>query len=482
MNSVNSVILIVDDEPLTAEFYEAVLIEHGYSDTLVSSDSRTVMELIAHTPVSVVLLDLNMPYLSGEEILSQITERYPEIPVIVITAVDRIETAVECMKGGAFDFMTKPVDEARMVGAVRNARRLLELQDQVQIMRQNENRNEPDDPRRFRGIVTVSPLMKRVFVQLEAIARTPWPVFVTGESGTGKELIARAIHDLSERSGELVAVNVAGLDGTMFSDTLFGHRKGAFTGADATRQGLIEQANRGTLFLDEIGDLDQQSQVKLLRLLQEGEYYPLGADRPSRSHARIVVATNADLEQLQQEGTFRRDLYYRLVSHRIHLPPLRERSEDIPVLFTHFLHEACETLGCSVPQVQPELFDYISRYRFPGNVRELQAMVYDALGRHTGGRLSIETVREYLRNTDAGAAGNGTTWSGPGEAAAREQDASEAATLIRRFGGFPKLKDVEAWLIDEALRLSGGNQSAAASMLGVSQSTVSRRAKQNTSA
>ncbi len=481
MNTVNSVILIVDDELLTAEFYEAVLAEHGYSDTLICSDSRTVMELVAHTPVSVVLLDLNMPYLSGEEILSQITERYPEIPVIVITAVDRIETAVECMRRGAFDFMTKPVDEARMVGAVRNARRLRELQDQVQIMQQNENRDEPDDPQRFRGIVTVSPLMKRVFVQLEAIARTPWPVLVTGESGTGKELIARAIHDLSERSGELIAVNVAGLDGTMFSDTLFGHRRGAFTGADTTRQGLIEQANRGTLFLDEIGDLDQQSQVKLLRLLQEGEYYPLGADRPSRSRARIVVATNADLEQLQQEGAFRRDLYYRLVSHRIHLPPLRERSEDIPVLFTYFLHEACETLGCSVPQVQPELFDYISHYRFPGNVRELQAMVYDALGRHTGGRLTIEIVREYLRNTEAGLSDNGTPWSGSGETAMREQDASEAAALIRRFGGFPKLKDVEAWLIDEALRLSGGNQSAAASMLGVSQSTVSRRAKQNTS-
>ena len=472
MESAHASILIVDDEPLTAEFYQAVLAEHGYSDTVLCHDSRVAMELVSSKPLSVILLDLNMPHVSGEQLLPQITERHPEIPVVVITAVDRIETAVDCMKQGAFDFMTKPVDEARMVGAVRNARRLRELQDQVQIMQQNESRVEPHNPERFRGIITVSPLMKRVFVQLEAIAATPWPVLITGESGTGKELIARAVHDLSGRSGEFVAVNVAGLDGTMFSDTLFGHRKGAFTGADGARQGLIEQANRGTLFLDEIGDLDQQSQVKLLRLLQEGEYYPLGADRPSLSGARVVVATNADLELLQQEGAFRRDLYYRLVSHRIQLPPLRDRAEDIPVLFTHFLHEACDTLERSPPELQPELLEYISRYRFPGNVRELQALIYDVVGRNSGERVTIDAVRGYLQ---------GVSGSAPdAEAADAGGDGAEvptAAGLIRSFGGFPKLKDVESWLIDEALRISGGNQSAAASMLGVSQSTISRRAK-----
>ncbi len=482
MESTSTTILIVDDEPLTAEFYEAVLAEHGYHDTRLCYDSREVLNIVKTTPLAVILLDLNMPHISGEELLAQITEQYPEIPVIVITAVDRVETAVECMKRGAFDFMTKPVDEARMASAVRNARRLCELQDQVQIFQANETRIEPRDPERFRGIVSVSPLMKRMFVQLEAIAKTPWPVLITGESGTGKELIARAVHELSERSGEFVAVNVAGLDGTMFSDTLFGHRKGAFTGADATRHGLIEQANQGTLFLDEIGDLDQQSQVKLLRLLQEGEYYPLGADRPSRSGARVVVATNADLEQIQHEGKFRRDLYYRLVSHRVHVPPLRERSEDIPVLFTHFLHEAVETLQRTPPEVQPQLYAYIEKYAFPGNVRELQALVYDVLGRHPGGRVTVESVRDYLQNVAGASPGNSGGVSEALGADCADPESAGAAALIRQFGGFPTLKQVEVWLTDEALRISAGNQSAAATMLGVSQSTVSRRAKQTDSA
>ncbi|MDZ7767137.1 MAG: sigma 54-interacting transcriptional regulator [Melioribacteraceae bacterium] len=240
---------------------------------------------------------------------------------------------------------------------------------------------------------------------MEAIAKTNLPVLITGETGTGKELIANAIHKVSGRKGELVPVNVAGVDDNLFSDTLFGHKKGAFTGAEIERKGLIERAEDGTLFLDEIGDLNIESQVKLLRLLQEGQFYPLGSDIAKLSNARIIVATNRSIKSLQSSNTFREDLYYRLRSHHINIPPLRERKKDIPYLIDFFLIRAAKELGKTKPRPPKELYTLLSNYHFPGNIRELEGIIYDAVSLHKSGILftrinSIKTLRSSAAKID----------------------------------------------------------------------------------
>jgi DNA-binding NtrC family response regulator len=244
----------------------------------------------------------------------------------------------------------------------------------------------------------------------------------------------------------------------MFSDALFGHRKGAFTGAGEAREGMVAQAADGTLFLDEIGDLSLTSQVKLLRLLQEKEYYPLGADRPAASRARVVVATNHSLEERIAEGAFRKDLYYRLCAHRVELPPLRERTEDLPLIFEAFLEEASQALRKPKPPYRPELITHLSVYHFPGNVRELKAMVFDAVARHKGGNITIASFR--MTGSDVGCHAGG-----PGRAAGG----------FSVTGRFPTLKEMEHYLMDEALRIARGNQGAAAALLGLTRHALNKR-------
>jgi DNA-binding NtrC family response regulator len=368
------------------------------------------------------------------------------------------------MKIGAFDFMAKPIDENRLINAINHAVKIRELQDEVHILSTSSDSIDLNHPEAFDEIVTVSPAMKKIFRYVEAIAGSPKSVLITGESGTGKELIARAIHRLSGLSGKFVAVNVSGLDETMFSDTLFGHRRGAFTGADRSRSGLIEEAAGGTLFLDEIGDLQPGAQVKLLRLLQEEEYYPLGADQPARSTARIITATNADLSARQQQGSFRKDLYYRLMAHHVQLPPLRMRQEDIEPLVHYFVDESVRSLGKTKPRVPDEAYQTLRQYGFPGNVRELQSLIYDAVSRQDGGTLPLSFFRSYVheqREREQAEVPNGS--------------AAIDGKVINLRGGLPTLHEVEEHLIREALRRTGGNQSAAARLLGISQSTLSRR-------
>ena len=257
----------------------------------------------------------------------------------------------------------------------------------------------------FAEIITRDKAMGAVFRYVEAVAPSPYPVLITGETGTGKELVARAVHRLSARSGEFVAVNVAGLDDTMFSDTLFGHTKGAYTSADRPREGLITTAAEGTLFLDEIGDLAVASQVKLLRLLQDGAYHPLGADRPRQSRARIVVATNCDVLQAVNAGTFRKDLYYRLRTHHVQLPPLRERTGDLPLLVAHFVEKAALAVGKPTPTVPLALHQLLKSYCFPGNLRELEAMIVDAVARQRGRILSLESFKNAMSGSSPVATG-----------------------------------------------------------------------------
>ena len=325
--------------------------------------------------------------------------------------------------------------------------------------------NRPEHPEVFSDIITQDPAMYAIFRQVESIAVTGDTVLITGETGVGKEMIAEAIHRLSGRSGTFLPVNIAGSDDHLFSDMLFGHEKGAFTGADSDRRGLIERASGGTLFLDEIGDLGTEAQLKLLRLLEDGQYYRLGDDTPRTSEARTVVATNRTIESLMTDGTFRDDLYFRLRTHHVHLPPLHERKEDIPLLVTHFLKRAAEGLGKKTPVPPPELFTLLSTYHFPGNIRELEGMVRDAVSKHKGGVLSTASFRQEIDEQTSVLHGGALPGAG-------EVGFAEALASARSL---PALKEVEPLVIEEALKRADGNQTIAARLLGISREALNKR-------
>jgi len=462
-------ILLVDDEKQILETCQSCLKTSGYPDIVAESDGRAVMPLLASEEFAVIVLDLRMPNLSGLELLPQIVSQYPQIKVIVATANNDVETVVNCIKEGAFDYLVKPIDVKRLVTSVKKALELRGISNELSVLKQYMFTDRLDHPEAFRNIVTGSKAMRAIFQYIEVVAGTKQPVSITGETGTGKELIARAIHNLSGCSGEYVALNVAGLDDNMFSDTLFGHRKGAFTGADQARDGLITRAAGGTLFLDEIGDLNEMSQIKLLRLLQEQEYYPVGSDFIKKSDARIVLATNRDLQDLIKQGKFRNDLYYRLCGHRVHLPPLRDRLDDIPLLLDHFLGSAAECLGKKKPTPPPELAVMLALYHFPGNIRELEALVFDAVMRHTSGILSMESFR--------GVIGDERPLPKPTPGPAAAAYCSDENPLCTIFGHFPTLDEVEQYMIGEAMKLAKGNQGLAGKILGMGRQTLNKRLK-----
>jgi DNA-binding NtrC family response regulator len=460
-------VMLVDDEVQTLDSFEIALRSASMNNFIRCGDSREVMPLLSSGEIEVMLLDLRMPYVSGEELIPMLRSGYPEVPVIVITGANDVETAVKCMKHGAFDYMVKPVEKSRLVGGVKRAVELRELQRENRLLKARVLSDRLEHPGVFSEIVTNSARMHSIFHYVEAISASPRPVLITGETGTGKELVAEAVHALSNRTGDFVPVNVAGLDDTVFADTLFGHHKGAFTGAEQARKGLIERASAGTLFLDEIGDLSTASQVKLLRLLQDGDYFPLGSDVAKRSDARIVFATNQDLDALQVTGKFRKDLYYRLGDHHIHIPALRDRMEDLPLLLAHFLEKAAEILVKKKPTPPNELLTLLSTYHYPGNIRELESMVFDAVSSHKSGKLSMEVFKSHIHKKDP------AFETQPGRL--RQND----RVLISFSAQLPTLKQTEKLLIAEAMKRSNGNQSIAAQGLGITRQALNRRLKKS---
>lgn len=387
-------ILLVDDEDTWLRSFSLALKSNGIDNIICCQDSSGVPGILASTEVEAVAVDLAMPGISGQELISLIAGKYPDIPVLVITGMGQVETAVDCIKNGAFDFFVKTNDKNSLVSGIRHAIQIRELKRENSSLRTRFLQDTLEHPEAFAPIVTCSKAMRSIFQYIEAIARSTQPVLITGESGVGKELVAKVIHDLSGRQGEFVPVNVAGLDDNIFADTLFGHKKGAFTGADKARQGLVENAKAGTLFLDEIGDLTAASQVKLLRLVQEREYLPIGSDVTRKTDARIIAATNVAPGSLSEPDRFRSDLYYRLRAHHVHIPPLRERREDLPLLVDHFLRQGCQ--GRKRPSVPAELLPMLSAYSFPGNVRELRFLILDALSCSGDERLNIDRIKEHL--------------------------------------------------------------------------------------
>jgi len=359
-------------------------------------------------------------------------------------------------------------DKKELIGVIHIVRDITErkqMEDEITSLKKHLLTGELENEAAFSSIITRSKKMRAIFQYIEAVAQSQKPVFITGETGVGKELIAKTIHQVSGLKGSYTAVNVAGLDDTMFSDTLFGHKKGAFTGADKERDGLIVRAAGGTLMLDEIGDLNKSSQVKLLRLLEEKIYYPLGSDMLEKSNARIIACSNQDIEKQILEGHFRKDLYYRLCAHHIHIPPLRERLQDILLLLEHFMEEAAKTMNKKKPALSPELVTLLSNYNFPGNVRELQAMVHDAVAQHKSGKLSLESFKGFIKQSRS----LPQTGLMPSD--------EDTYPVKNIFGHFPTLKEIEDYLISEAMKQADDNQGSAASLLGITRQALNQRLK-----
>jgi DNA-binding NtrC family response regulator len=433
-------ILIVDDDPDIRESLEHAL---GRDGVAVRSAASAAQALNALQPVpDVVLLDVRMPEMSGLELLPLLRERAASADVVLMTAFDDMSTVVTAMRHGAADFLVKPLDLhelRRVLGRIFEDRR---------TRARAGAESAPAPVREGDRLVGRHPAMIEVYKLLGHLAENRVSALILGESGTGKELIARAIHAHSPDAAEpFVAVNCTALPETLLESELFGHVKGAFTGATADRHGRFAQAGRGTLFLDEIGDTTPELQTRLLRVLQEREYYPVGADRPVRTDARVIAATHRDLEALVEQGRFRADLYYRLRVVELRLPPLRERLSDVPLLADHLVARAARALGRAQPLLSPQALELLGRHDWPGNVRELQNCLTRALVLATGGVIRPEHV----------AAGG-----------ARAPDAPHSADAL------PTLEAVEREHVLRVLAATGGHKANAAQVLGISRPRLDR--------
>jgi len=452
-------ILVVDDNTINLEFMQKILEKEGFNRIFICSDSRYVLDICKNNEIDIVLLDLKMPHINGEVLLPEIRSLFPDIHVIVVTALTDIQTVIQCMKSGAFDFVAKPVESQLLLSAIRRAQRILQLERENQTLRKHTTSLK--NPEEFQEIITQSRKMIDIFISIESIAPSPWPILVSGETGVGKEMIVHAIHNISKLQGTFVSVNAAGLDDHMFSDTIFGHVKGAFTGADKDKKGLLQNASGGTIFLDEIGDLSISSQVKLLRLIQEGEYMPLGGEKVHYSDARIITATNQDLWSLQRSGKFRKDLNYRLRTHHIHIPPLRERMEDLPLLVEYFVEQAALIQNKDKPNIPEQLLRRLKTYFFPGNIRELRSIIFDAVSRNQSPSLSIKLIEPKLQDQE------------PEYYTDSRKSITGSPVVFPHT--LPTLQQMSELLIQEVLKRTGNNQTKAAEIIGISQSALSRR-------
>jgi DNA-binding NtrC family response regulator len=466
-------VLVLDDDESLRTMVTLLLGKAGIDNVVATGEASEASALVLGEGASLIFLDLLLPPADGEGLLKEFHRAAPATPVIVVTGDSDAQTIVRCMRAGAVDYLIKPIDETRLLVSAWNALAAFELRREAAGFRDRVIGGRLEKPELFDGIATEDPGMLAIFHYIEAIAVSRQPVLITGETGTGKELLARAVHESSGRAGAFVAVNVGGLDDAMFSDSLFGHRKGAFTGADAARGGLVKEAEGGTLLLDEVGDLDPRSQVKLLRLLQEGEYYPLGSDAPLKTDARVVAATTKDLSVSVATGVFRSDLFYRLQTHPIKVPPLRERPRDLRLLVARFMADSARALR--LPSLIPEdravgdLTETLKDYRFPGNVRELESLVHDAVAGAKSLRPDLRALRARI---------------GIPEPPAAEESARGTRGLVSTLeaGRVPRLDEAEREIVRLAVEKAEGNLSKAAIMLGISRQTLYKKLREVESA
>ncbi len=455
-------ILILDDEPNILNSYKIILKTNGYRKVFTSSGVEDFFNILNNENIDLVLLDMIMPEAGGLEILNIMLSDYPEIAVVIISGISSVSTAVECIKKGAVDYIVKPISSNELLNCLKQVFLGLDLKKENIHLKESLLTDTENIDTAFSAINTINPQMKKIFKYCEAITCSSQPILISGETGTGKELIAKAIYKYGNFTGSFIPVNTAGLDTQMFTDTLFGHTKGAFTGAAGKRDGMLKSAEKGVLFLDEIGDLELQSQIKLLRLLQEHEYTPLGCDTPRHSNAKIILGTNKDLAKKVSEETFRKDLYYRLSMHQFDLPPLRERLEDIPLIFDEFLKEASKDLQKKKPKYHPELITILKTYSYPGNIRELHGMVYTAVSKHMSGMLSSKEFTKHIQKNNT-------------QVISTRQKENDFSDFLSQVTILPTLKEIPIYLIAEAMRRTNGNQRQAAVLLGISPQALSKR-------
>lgn len=465
-------VLVVDDDPTIRRLVQSVLEREGFGVIHAENGQSALDQLSGGAAIDVVLLDLNMPGLSGMETLGQMRARGLRTPVIVLTATGGIDTVVRAMQAGARDFFVKPASAERILVSIRNALEMGDLAGEVDRLKKHVSGRT-----RFDDLVGTSPAMMQLKALGTRAAGSNIPVLITGESGVGKEVIARALHGASDRRGKpFVAVNCGALPANLVESILFGHEKGSFTGATDRHPGKFREADGGTLFLDEVGELPLEMQVKLLRVLQEGEIDPVGARRSVKIDVRIVSATNRDLALGVKDGSFREDLFYRLNVFPLEAPPLRERREDIPALVQHFISRFNVEEGKRVAGAAPETMEMLVAHDWPGNVRQLENAIYRAIVLSDG---------PYLQLHDFPAI-SGVAMPVPAEALPAPAPASAPAIemppapvqILDARGHLRTLEDIERDLIQHAIEVYAGHMSEIARRLGIGRSTLYRKVRE----
>jgi two-component system response regulator HydG len=443
-------ILVVDDEESHRIMLRAVLKDEGY-EVAEAADGSEAVRAVEQEPFDLILLDVRMKTMDGIEALNEIRKISPLIPVLIMTAYASVKTAVEALKAGAFDYLTKPLDIEELKVLIEKALELYHLREENLTLKERLG-----DRFDFSKIIGKSRKMRELFDTLSLVAPTDATILILGESGTGKELVANAIHHNSFRKSQpFIKISCSALPETLLESELFGHERGAFTGAIARREGRFQLAHRGTIFLDEVGEMSPTTQMKLLRVLQEKEFEPLGSVQTLKADVRVIAATNKDLTQEVKESRFREDLFYRLNVIPIHLPPLRERKEDIPDLANHFLSQYREKNKKEIKEFSPKALDLLIRYEWPGNIRELENCIERAVIVARGELIAPVDLPPSIQNLPAGK--------------------GDSEIL---FPAGISLQEAEKALILKTLEDAGGNRSRAAEILGINRRTLQMKLKE----
>jgi two-component system response regulator HydG len=446
----DATILLVDDEVAHLKTLERVFAKEGY-DVLTAENGDEALDVIRQEPVHLVITDLKMPGTDGMELLQLVQTVRPEAEVILMTAFGTVERAVEGMKQGAYDFVSKPIKRATILQAAKKA-----LEKQALVAENRKLKAELANLKNERSIVGQSPALREAIDMVRQVADTDATVLLTGESGTGKELFARMLVEESQRADQpFVTVNCAALPESILESELFGYEEGAFTGADEAKMGRFEAADGGTVFLDEIGELSPSVQVKLLRVLQEGTFERLGSNETTEVDVRIVAATHVDLEEAMHEGEFREDLYWRLNVVNVHIPPLRHRLEDVPLLAEHFLNHYRDKNDRDISGMSREALDALGDYNWPGNVRELENVIERAVVLDKDELVDVDDLPEHIIEHEG-----------------------ENNRYISVPVGTP-LEEVERRVLDETLKMTDGNKKLTAKLLGIATRTVYRKTKES---
>jgi len=461
-------VLIVDDEPNLRKILAAQLSRDGY-EVMLAEDGEQGLTMLREHHIDLVVTDLKMPKVDGMTLLREALREQPDLPIVMITAHGTVDTAVEALKLGAFDYLTKPFDKDEVRSVVAKALKTRALaQEEATTEPAGKTKNEPGA--RF-GIIGQSPGLTDLYAVLERVADSPTTVLITGESGTGKELVARALHEHSTRKDKpFIKVNCAAIPKELIESELFGYERGAFTGAVSSKPGRFELANGGTLFLDEVGEIPVEMQVKLLRALQESEFERVGGIKTIHVDVRLVAATNRDLKKLIAAGGFREDLFYRLNVVSIRLPALRERDTDIPLLVEHFLAKFNERLKKQVTGVEPEALDILSAYGWPGNIRELENVMERSVLFCDAQKLRVEDLPLELRGSS-------------GSSAPPSADGSGSDIPLSAEGGLKEhvkvaMSRLERDLVSRALKQTNGNVTHAARLLKISRKGLQLKMKE----